>query len=85
MSEILNLQKPFRMSTATITDSAIDFGTTETQQMIADTIQKFGKEHIRPKMMEWDESQKFPLKYLKNWESLALWVCLYQPNTAGPV
>ena len=53
------------MSTETAIDAAIDFGTTETQQMIADTIRKFGKEHIRPQMMEWDESQKFPVEVFK--------------------
>src|SRR5580704_4545101 len=53
------------MSTETATDAAIDFGTTETQQMIADTIRKFGNEHIRPKMMEWDESQKFPVEVFR--------------------
>jgi len=53
------------MSTDTIAESAIDFGTTETQQMIADTIRKFGKDHIRPYIMEWDESQKFPVEVFK--------------------
>src|ERR1700739_393699 len=43
----------------------LDFATTETQLMIADTIQKFGKEHIRPKMMEWDEAQIFPVEVFK--------------------
>jgi len=53
------------MSTETMAESAIDFGTSETQQMIADTLQKFGKEHIRPYIMEWDESQKFPVEVFK--------------------
>ncbi len=49
------------MSTESMTETAIDFGITETQQMIADTLRKFGKEHIAPYIMEWDESQKFPV------------------------
>jgi alkylation response protein AidB-like acyl-CoA dehydrogenase len=53
------------MSTETLTASSIDFGTSETQQMIADTLRKFGKEHIRPHFMEWDESQKFPIEVFK--------------------
>jgi len=53
------------MSTETISESAIDFGTSETQQMIADTLRKFGKEHIYPHIMEWDESQKFPVEVFK--------------------
>ncbi|HWY98416.1 MAG TPA: acyl-CoA dehydrogenase family protein, partial [Bacteroidia bacterium] len=51
------------MSTVeTATAQGLDFATSETQLMIADTIQKFGKEHIRPYFMEWDESQKFPVE-----------------------
>lgn len=51
------------MTTAETTiASAIDFSTSETQQMIADTLRKFGKEHIQPYIMEWDESQKFPVE-----------------------
>ena len=53
------------MSTETVATSTMDFGMTETQQMIADTIRKFGKEHIRPHFMEWDESQKFPIEVFK--------------------
>ena len=54
------------MSTAeTAISSAIDFSTSETQQMIADTLRKFGKEHIQPHIMEWDESQKFPVEVFK--------------------
>ncbi len=44
---------------------SIDFSTSETQQMIADSLRKFGKEHIQPHIMEWDESQKFPIEVFK--------------------
>ena len=47
----------------------MSFQTNENQQMIADMIRKFGKEHIYPKMMEWDEAQIFPVEVFKNWES----------------
>jgi len=53
------------MSTVTDIAPGLDFATTETQLMIADTLKKFGNEHIRPKMMEWDESQKFPVEVFK--------------------
>jgi alkylation response protein AidB-like acyl-CoA dehydrogenase len=54
------------MSTADTTiASAIDFSTSETQLMIADTLRKFCKEHIQPHIMEWDESQKFPVEVFK--------------------
>lgn len=54
------------MSTADITiASTIDFSTSETQLMIADTLRKFCKEYIQPHIMEWDESQKFPVEVFK--------------------
>ena len=43
----------------------MNFQLSENQQMIADMIRKFGKEHILPKMMEWDESQEFPVEVFK--------------------
>jgi len=49
----------------TTINSTIDFSTSETQLMIADTLRKFGKEHIQPYIMEWDESQRFPVEVFK--------------------
>ncbi|CAN5210639.1 acyl-CoA dehydrogenase AcdA [soil metagenome] len=40
--------------------------------MIAGMIRKFGEEHIRPKMMEWDESQEFPVATMKKLGELGL-------------
>ena len=37
------------------------FELSESQQMMAEMIRDFGDKHIRPKMMEWDESQEFPV------------------------
>jgi alkylation response protein AidB-like acyl-CoA dehydrogenase len=33
--------------------------------MIAQTIREFGEKHIRPNIMEWDESQHFPVELFK--------------------
>ena len=33
---------------------------TENQTMIAQMVRDFGAQHIKPRMMEWDESQEFP-------------------------
>jgi len=52
-------------SVETDISAGLDFAITETQQMIADTLKKFGNEHIRPKLMEWDESQEFPVEVFK--------------------
>jgi len=43
----------------------MDFSQTENQKLIAESIRKFGDQHIRPEMMEWDEEQIFPLALFK--------------------
>jgi alkylation response protein AidB-like acyl-CoA dehydrogenase len=53
-------------------ESGMNFRITENQQMIADMIRKFGKEHILPKMMEWDESQHFPTEVFKKLGELGI-------------
>ncbi|MDP2387866.1 MAG: acyl-CoA dehydrogenase family protein [Bacteroidota bacterium] len=50
----------------------MNFSLNENQVMIADMIRKFGKEHIYPKMMEWDESQEFPVEVFKKLGDLGL-------------
>ncbi len=50
----------------------MDFSTNENQKMIADMIKKFGNDHIRPKMMEWDEAQIFPVEVFKKLGELGL-------------
>ncbi|OFY87318.1 MAG: acyl-CoA dehydrogenase [Bacteroidetes bacterium RIFCSPLOWO2_12_FULL_35_15] len=50
----------------------MDFSINENQQMIADMIKKFGNDHIRPKMMEWDENQIFPIEVFKKLGELGL-------------
>lgn len=44
----------------------------ENQIMIADMIRKFGEEHIRPYIREWDESQHFPVECMKKLGELGL-------------
>ncbi len=38
----------------------MNFESTENQGMISDMVRDFAERNIRPKMMEWDESQTFP-------------------------
>ena len=40
----------------------MNFDTTETQEMIAQSIKDFAKQHIAPFMMDWDEKQIFPVE-----------------------
>ncbi|MCW3086538.1 MAG: acyl-CoA dehydrogenase [Bacteroidetes bacterium] len=61
----------------------MDFSTNENQQMIADMIKKFGDDHIRPKMMEWDESQEFPVEVFKKLGELGLMGVLVPQEYGG--
>jgi alkylation response protein AidB-like acyl-CoA dehydrogenase len=61
----------------------MDFSTNENQHMIADMIKKFGDDHIRPKMMEWDESQEFPVEVFKKLGELGLMGVLVPQEYGG--
>ncbi|MGE0566641.1 MAG: acyl-CoA dehydrogenase family protein [Bacteroidia bacterium] len=61
----------------------MSFQMNENQKMIADMIQKFGKEHIYPKMMEWDESQEFPIDVFKKLGELGLMGVLVPTEYGG--
>jgi alkylation response protein AidB-like acyl-CoA dehydrogenase len=50
----------------------MEYTQNENQAMIADVIRKFGEEHIRPRFMEWDESQEFPIHIMKQLGELGL-------------
>jgi alkylation response protein AidB-like acyl-CoA dehydrogenase len=51
--------------------------------MIADMIRTFGKDHIYPKMMEWDESQEFPVEVFKKLGDLGLMGVLVPTEYGG--
>lgn len=51
------------ISTETMFTPAFDYS--ETQLMVAESAREFAELHIRPHVMEWDESQAFPLKLFK--------------------
>ena len=50
----------------------MDFSQTEEQKMVAETVRAFAKKYIKPKMMEWDESQEFPVDVFKKMGELGL-------------
>jgi len=54
------------------TSDTINFAATESQRMIAETVRKFAETHIRPKLMEWDESQTFPVDLFHKMGELGL-------------
>ncbi len=63
--------------------TGMDFSISENQVMIRDMIRKFGDEHIRPKMMEWDESQEFPVEVFKKLGDLGLMGVLVPQEYGG--
>ena len=50
----------------------MEFTENENQKMIAQMVRDFAEKEIRPKMMEWDESQEFPVPVFKKLGELGL-------------
>src|ERR1043165_5546106 len=69
--------------TPEMTTTGMNFSLNENQLMIADMIKKFGDAHIRPKMMEWDESQEFPVEVFKKLGELGLMGVLVPEEYGG--
>lgn len=63
--------------------SGISFEESENQKMIAGMIRDFGKKEILPKMMEWDESQEFPIQVFKKLGELGLMGVLVPEEYGG--
>lgn len=63
--------------------SGINFSETENQNMIAQMIRDFGEREIKPKMMEWDESQHFPIGLFKKLGDLGLMGVLVPEEYGG--
>ncbi|RIJ36714.1 acyl-CoA dehydrogenase family protein [Pontibacter oryzae] len=61
----------------------MELKTTENQRMIADMVRDFGAKHIKPKMMEWDESQEFPVEVFKKLGELGLMGVLVPTEYGG--
>jgi alkylation response protein AidB-like acyl-CoA dehydrogenase len=61
----------------------MNFSMNENQQMIAEMIRKFGREHIAPKLMEWDESQEFPRDVFRKLGDLGLMGVLVPEEYGG--
>lgn len=59
------------------------FEQNENQKMIAQMIRDFGEKEIRPKMMEWDESQEFPVPLFKKLGELGLMGVLVPQEYGG--
>lgn len=65
------------------TKTDMDFSQNENQKMIADMCRDFAEKNIRPKMMEWDESQEFPVQLFKQMGELGLMGVLVPQEYGG--
>jgi alkylation response protein AidB-like acyl-CoA dehydrogenase len=61
----------------------MNFEMNENQQMITQMIKDFGEKHIRPRFMEWDESQEFPVEVFKKLGELGLMGVLVPAEYGG--
>lgn len=61
----------------------MDFKHTETQQQIAEMVRDFANKEIRPKMMEWDEAQYFPVELFRKMGELGLMGVLVPQKYGG--
>ena len=44
----------------------MNFTTSELTEQVAQTARDFALQHIKPHLMEWDESQEFPVHIFKD-------------------
>lgn len=61
----------------------MNFTQTETQAQITEMIRDFANKHIRPDMMEWDETQKFPVDVFRKLGELGLMGVLVPTEYGG--
>lgn len=66
-----------------MTEYALDFDVTENQTMIAQMVRDFGAKEIKPRMMEWDESQEFPIELFRKLGALGLMGVLVPQHYGG--
>ena len=61
----------------------MDFQTSELTPQVAQTARDFAQQHIKPHVMEWDESQEFPLHIFKEMGKLGLMGVLVPEEYGG--
>lgn len=71
------------MSTQTVTEPGFDFSPTENQMMVTRMVRDFAEKHIRPHVMEWDETQTFPVDTFKQLGELGLMGVLVPEEYGG--
>ena len=53
-------------------NAAFDMSNSESVLMVANMAKDFAEKHIRPNVMDWDESQTFPVETMKKMGELGL-------------
>jgi alkylation response protein AidB-like acyl-CoA dehydrogenase len=61
----------------------MNFSLNENQKMIAEMIRNFGEKEIKPKLMDWDESQHFPREVFTKFGELGLMGVLVPTEYGG--
>ncbi|MBX7183001.1 MAG: acyl-CoA dehydrogenase [Bacteroidia bacterium] len=61
----------------------MNFAQNENQEMIAKMVRDFAEKNIRPRLMEWDESQEFPVEVFKKLGELGLMGVLVPTEYGG--
>ncbi len=61
----------------------VNFEETESQKMVAEMVRDFGARKIKPRMMEWDESQEFPIEIFHQLGDLGLMGVLVPQEYGG--
>lgn len=61
----------------------VNFEETESQKMIAEMVRDFGARKIKPNMMDWDESQEFPIEVFHQLGDLGLMGVLVPQEYGG--
>jgi hypothetical protein len=75
--------KPSQMTVMTEATAGLSFEMTETQNMIAESVRDFAEQNIKPHIMEWDESQKFPVDVFKQLGEMGLMGVLVPEEYGG--
>ena len=71
------------MNVMTETAAGINFDSSENEKMIAQMVRDFGAKEIRPNIMEWDESQHFPVDLFRKMGGLGLMGVLVPEEYGG--
>jgi alkylation response protein AidB-like acyl-CoA dehydrogenase len=76
-------KNPFLCKLNNATDSFMNFQPSEITQQIAQAARDFANQHIKPHVMEWDETQEFPVQVFKELGKLGMMGVLVPEQYGG--